>query len=925
MSLPLDETLRHLNDCGCCEGISGETPARVENRPGLSAIAYRAGTHAQFKETMLARLSGSRQGALRAFTTRTDEDFTVSLLDAWAVVADVLTFYQERIANESYLRTATERLSVAELARLIGYQLRPGVSASVQLAFTVEDAPGALGPAANLGSSAQVVLETPPPVPVPAGVKVQSIPGPGEKAQTYETAEAIEARPEWNAIRPRLARPQQLTTTMGSVVLSGAATNVQKGDTLLLVTGPGAHAPRVAQAVTVDSDADLTRVDFDSPGFSATAAMALPPGSVADFPAGTRLDDVVIQQIVSKSWSAADLSALAEVQGWPEASLASGINELVSRRPTMPERGVFAFRQRAAVFGYNAPVWSSLPVTMRFRHKKDAVLESGAPDTTAPTTEPGAFATNWEGRTLQADANLRSLPNTVDLDNVYPGAVKNSWVVLSAPAGQPAVFKVNDAREITRTDFAISGKVSRLTLDAQAPAFPIRGTSVLAQSEQLPTADVPVEGAVAGASVTLGRAYLGLRPGRAVIITGARSDLPSETVSETRTLKEVRVVAGLTVLVFDKELAYSYVRSTVSINANVALATHGESVEEVLGGGDAARAFQSFTLRQPPLTHTSAASANGSQSSLEVRVNDLLWEEVPSFYGRGPGERIYVTRTDTEGKTTVMFGDGRTGARLPTGPENVRAKYRKGTGLGGLVKAGQLSMLMTRPLGVKGVVNPLKAAGAGDPEQLEDARSNAPLAVLTLGRVVSLQDYEDFARSFAGIGKALATWVWTGQRRAVHLTVAGADGTEVDPEGDLGKKLIGALRLAGDPRVPLVFESYRPRFFILSAAVKVDPAHLPEKVLAAAEAKLRESFSFAARSFGQSANLSDVLALLVGVPGVVAVDVNDFYGTDAPPAPGEPRVRPRLAAERPRPGTDKTFPAQILMLDPRPVPLEVMP
>ena len=425
--------------------------------------------------------------------------------------------------------------------------------------------------------------------------------------------------------------------------------------------------------------------------------------------------------------------------------------------------------------------------------------------------------------------------------------------------------------------------------------------------------------------MVLDRAYLGLKTGRTVILTGARSDLPAETVSETRTLREVRVEAGFTVLVFDKELAYSYVRSTVSINANVALATHGESVEEVLGGGDSTKAFQSFTLRQPPLTYTSAATATGSQTTLEVRVNDILWQEVPSFYGRGPAERIYVTRTDTEGRTTVMFGDGRTGARLPTGQENVKAKYRKGTGIDGLVKAGQLSQLMTRPLGVKGVVNPSAAAGAGDPELLEDARANAPLTVLTLGRVVSLQDYEDFARSFAGVAKALATWVWTGEQRAVHLTVAGAEGAEIDPEGELGKNLVSALRLAGDARVPLLFESFQPRFFVLSAAVKVDAAYLPDKVLSAVEAKLRESFSFAARGFGQSANLSEIFALMMKVEGVVAVDVNDFYGTDAPPAAGEPRARPRLEARRPRPGGVGIFPAQILMLDPRPVVLEVMP
>jgi predicted phage baseplate assembly protein len=498
--------------------------------------------------------------------------------------------------------------------------------------------------------------------------------------------------------------------------------------------------------------------------------------------------------------------------------------------------------------------------------------------------------------------------------------------VLAGPSAPPTAFKITDSKEITRTDFAISGKLSRLTLDADTSfsSLTIRGTSVLVQSEQLIPADVPIDEDVANDSVTLDRAYLGLKTGRAVIVTGNRSDLPSETVSETRTLKNVRIEAGFTVLVFDTELSYPYLRPTVTINANVALATHGESVNEVLGGGDATKPFQGFTLRQPPLTYTSADTASGSLTSLEVRVNDLLWEEVPSFFGHGPDERIYVTRTDTQGKTTVMFGDGRTGARLPSGQENVKAKYRKGTGLGGLVKAGQLSQLMTRPLGVKGVVNPEKAAGGEDPEQLDNARANAPLTVLTLGRVVSLQDYEDFSRSFAGIAKALATWVWTGQHRAVHLTVAGAGGAEVDPNGDVGTKLLSALRLHGDARVPIILESYQPRFFILSAAIKISLDYLKETVFAAVEVKLRESFSFYQRSFGQSANLSELFALIMKVDGVLAVDVNDFYATDAPPATGEPRVKPRLEARRPRPGDEAIFPAQILMLDPRPLVLEVM-
>src|SRR3954471_12226589 len=114
-----------------------QTPLPITNRPGLAAIAYRAGTHAAFKQSMLTQLA-----ALRKLHTHADDDFTVALVDAVASMSEVLTFYQERIANEAYLRTATERRSLLELGRLIDYEPRPGVAASVYLAFVMEDAPG---------------------------------------------------------------------------------------------------------------------------------------------------------------------------------------------------------------------------------------------------------------------------------------------------------------------------------------------------------------------------------------------------------------------------------------------------------------------------------------------------------------------------------------------------------------------------------------------------------------------------------------------------------------------------------------------------------------------------------------------------------------------------------------------------------------
>src|SRR5262249_41917760 len=152
---------------------------------------------------------------LRALTTREPSDFTIALLDAWAVVADVLSFYEERIANEGYLRTATERRSVLELARLIGYRLRPGVAASTFLAFTLED-----------GHELDI----------PRGMRAQSVPGPGELPQPFETSEPLHARAEWNVLRPRTTAPQALRPSKARVddalYLAGLP-NVREGSFLL--------------------------------------------------------------------------------------------------------------------------------------------------------------------------------------------------------------------------------------------------------------------------------------------------------------------------------------------------------------------------------------------------------------------------------------------------------------------------------------------------------------------------------------------------------------------------------------------------------------------------------------------------------------------------------------------------------------------
>lgn len=460
---------------------------------------------------------------------------------------------------------------------------------------------------------------------------------------------------------------------------------------------------------------------------------------------------------------------------------------------------------------------------------------------------------------------------------MYPKITEGSWLVL-LKANYVELYNVKKVSTPSRTDFALSAKITRIEPDTfeHLSWFGLRETTVFAQSEYLEIAEEPLIDDITpdDKSIQIEGKIENLEKDRKLIISG--KDKNSQQASEVLTLAETESNGNITVLSYNEKLKNTYKRDTVIIYANVALATHGETVKEVLGSGNGSQVFQSFILKQPPLTYRSASTPNGVESTLEVRVNDILWKEVQTLYDRGPEERIYITRIDNEGKTSVQFGDGKTGARLPTGAENVHATYRKGIGLEGNVKAGKLSLLMTRPLGVKDTINPLDATGADNPESLNDARKNAPLKVLTLDRIVSLKDYEDFARAFAGIAKALATWTWFGEKRGVFITVAGPGGAEIKEDSLTLISLIDAMRKACDPLVHIEIHSYAKVLFKLTAQVALDTNYLPEKVFKEVEKELRRSFSFEVRDFGQPVMMSEVISVIQNVLGVNGVKVTNL-------------------------------------------------
>lgn len=962
-------TCATLTCCGCCEGITQETPQTIQNRPGLSAIAYRTGTYNTFYQTLLARIAQSRQPSLRQLRSREPDDFTIALLDAFSVMGDVLTFYSERIANESYLGTATERRSVAWLANLVGYRMSPGVAADATLAFTIDPAAGAYGavintppnamlaqaftPAQPAPAAPQSALEQVPSTIIPIGTQVQSIPASGEQPQTFETVAQISARPEWNTIAPRLVQPQTVDASATSILLSGSVANLKNGDWLLQVPANQNPLPPIqVQAVTVSSDGKTTEVDlargpnttwpvYDPVSFSDGLASGAVQGtetqlqSAADLPsaalllAGLTSTSSGVQPAANpKWWDAGDILAAATANQWPLDQLSTLVNQLIAGLGNA-QGNVYAFRQQAAPFGYNAPNYYSLPASMRF--------ENLSPDSSPPNKDsPAAFPNPWDNNpsTGTGEFALSGWGGLLYLDNVYSQIVPGSYIVLlSALSGVgPAVFQVTANTTVTHADFTLSSKVSQLTLTyVSGPglgSFYLRSTAILCQAEALPLAQVPITSTNIGGPgssniITLAGTFLGLAAGQQIVLSGTtlspKSGNPGPPAAEIHTLTDVQVANGFTILTLDAAPTNLYQRASVTINANVAPATHGQTVNETLGSGDGTQTFQQFVLHQAPLTYVQAENATGSVSTLRVYVDGVQWTEVPYFYGQGPTEHIFITSQDDNGVTTITFGDGITGSRLPTGTANITAIYRFGIGTAGLVNAAQLSQLMSRPLGVRSVTNPLPSSGAADPQDLDSGRSNATLTIMTLGRVVSLEDYQDFALAYTGIGKALATWTWDGQQRVVVLTVAGADGP-IDADDSTITTLQGSIANCSEPDAQVFVLPYTPIYFKLSATVYISPSYQVALVEPALEAALRQAFSFQSRTFGQPVYQSEVIAALQDVPGVVDVVLSQMYNS----ADANPSLQKQLAATVPQAGSRNSItPAQLLTLDPGPLGLTV--
>ncbi len=878
----------------------------IHNRPGLDRLGCRIGDYASFREHMLDRLDLS--WALQSWTHRAADDPGIALLEGAAIIPPVLAFYQELYANEAYLRSADWRDSISRLVQLSGYRLASGVGGEASFALIVD--------------GEQVVR-----VPMGFGFKVQL--EDQDEAAVFETRiehTAYPAQNQFRLYRPRMAA-QTISMGLSELELSAVGTAVD-------LDSRQAAGLKAGDRIMLTPDTGK----FDSGGGSYSTSYRQQAAEVLIVKeVETVLDRIIVRfegelqlargtqvkaYVIDRSFRHFGHNAPSRFGG--DIDELTGIQEL---RSTTYDRKISEYQFGEGDY-YSAlsstglllegetddlPLGGKLICQGRFLRATDTASVtqsyqySGLTGSSLPMSPAGPMV-------------LHEIGGGSGFETGYYGSPEfeytNPWQVVLLDSSLP--FTVVRTIESLRLDSAVwaamSGSCTGVGLDdpliantaANADSADLRSL-VFHEATSPELTFVAPSDWPSGAFTSTQLSYFGLYQdarelfGRELMLL--HDDGRFQTVSVTAQVGEAELATR------DRDNAWQwpillseppvFVREDfpeddpkVTVYGNLVHADQGETQKQaILGSGDARQGFQTFAVPKAPLTYLIDTTRTPAQvPELMVYVDGLLWQQVDVLFGHGAKEHVYVVREDDEGVSYVQFGDGKTGARLPSGRNNVVGLYRKGTGARGDAdgKPGATGRLKA----LKKVLMPGPAVGGADPETADNARNAAPVLMQSLDRMVGLADYEAEALGLPGVLKAGAEWLAPSGAPLIRLTVLTEGGDPAEAE-KVQQSMNSYNRCRGAARYPVRVRQAVRQYVYLDLSVSYASNRREQDIEAALLAALGVAgtegmgidpaaglFGESARRLGQSVHSSQVLAAVQHVAGVVWVRVDGFQWLD---------------------------------------------
>lgn len=813
--------------------MSSAFPLRPDNRPALPRLRYRSGSYPGILAAMLRRLNAS--GELAKWTHRAPDDPGIALLESGAIVADILTFYQEHYANEAFLRTAQWPESIRELVRLSGYRLAPGLGG--RAAFAVEVRRG-------------------DPVEVPADFPIKAELAEAPDPVDFLTIAAHTALPQFNRFHLYRAR-----NSAGVVSI--------ETDRFEIATLGGTADPAVLETFNLKAGDKLMIVP--PPPQWLTAGIVIFPQAAPQV--------IKVRDVTHRNGQ-----LLLSIEGRISFPLSGNVTAYrVSR----------TFRH----FGHNTPPMTTYQTgsgsSMTTRQTSAHVLRHvdrecyGSPSSLHTPLPRNILPLDLEVNDLALGSNviveaLLHPDNVNDPQRVCVAktihslrALTMSWGNVSGPstwinfgAGAQLVPNHHFAARADIRDFRLH--------EVTSPVIALTRPGLAASGNFSTTHDLSFYGHATEAALLAGRRlHFQAEDGRFADAVVVSIDAATPAYARLRPVTLDRKPAGFRRNDFDEA------EPTVTVFGNIVEVTQGKPEREVaLGNGDARQAFQTFKLPKAPLTHLLDPTATPSHvPELTVLVNQREWQRVDSLFGTGPRDEIYLVRDDAKGDSYIQFGDGETGARLPSGVQNVVVRYRTGQGALGLPKPGAKPSAGARLDRLEKLTLAGEVTGGAAGEPAEKARRAAPGRLQGLGRLVSLRDYETETLLIPGVVAAAAAWQVIEGVPAIQLAVLLGQSQQSNAQFAAVEAVIrSADRARGPGRHPIRVIQCELRYVHLAVTYAHDPVLVTADVVVALQAALglvddepnahSGLFGLHRRRLGEKEYATRIEGTLQNVPGI---------------------------------------------------------
>ena len=570
----------------------------IFNRAGLDTIDYRIGQYTNFKKLLFNKLNHDQ--TLAGWTHREADDPGIALLEGASILGDVLTFYQDLYANEAYLRSAKWRESIAELVRLTGYRLSPGVGGKALFAF-------------ELDSEKEVTI----PKSFPVKIQLEDM----DEISEFETTKSLTAYPnlsKFNLHIPLLDKNIQSTTTEFYVdKVDGQLNDFELTEDDQLVIGDyvkdskGRGVLSNAQLITVESVRTLqnkqiikikgsvealagkaqatvykVKRSFNHVGHNAPPTIPVLPTSSNPYPGESSIS------YLRDTNSSTAYSYVKPGLGIKEFPIDQEVNDL--------NKG-----QLLAVETYINRLGNS---SHDLNHILIRTIEAFAKGTFTwgSLTASGTLLTLKESLTTdEVDGwDNQGYANRLDIRTLRFHEIENSIMTIKAV---PQVIS-----DVKKDELIFYGE--------ESDADELAKRSLFLQTEE-------------GEQLTLS-------------VSSVDADTSNFSLHTNGWKVKLTTEVDLDDFGHDEPL--------YSVYGNIVAATQGKTMAEIaLGNGDARQTFQTFKIPKAPLTHQLDGSATPPEvPEINITVDGEAWTWATSLFNYGPKDKVYITREDEDNNSS---------------------------------------------------------------------------------------------------------------------------------------------------------------------------------------------------------------------------------------------------------------------------------